>query len=262
LTVRGRLLRIAYQLHYHVWGNWSLARWLAGLPIVAAVVLIFWRLVNEGLVGAGVAFWLPVAVLLLLALAVILWVRWAIAHDYLVFTPQATPAPDRYALQPAAKVLLRATGEFEVEGKAHFFAQLLAYWRTFATREHSVMAIAHKTRYLGIGVLPDLDVGMWYIFWCPEKMVELTPGLLTFGAEQRSGLRVRYDTPEISEFQRRQLPFWQRGRKFSRRKTVYLSFEDEATRQQVWSDLLADGTATGGATAASANSDQAPRSAT
>jgi hypothetical protein len=238
--VRGQMLRIAYQLHYHTWGNWSLARWLAGGPLVVAVFLVLSRLVNGGLAATGLPFWLPVALLVLLTLAVISWVRWAIGQDYLVFVPQGLPAPAGCALQPAAKIMVRATGRFEVEGKSHFFAHLLAYWRTFASREHAVMAIAHKTRFLGVGQVPDPNVGMWYIFWCPEKMVELAPGLVTFGNEERPGLCVRYNTPEISAFQRRQLPFWQRGRKFSRRETVYLSFDDETIRSQVWADLLAD----------------------
>ncbi len=239
--MRGRWLRLAYNLHYHYWGSWSLARWLAGLPLVLAALLVFWRLVHGGLRAAPWSFWLPVAALVALALVVIGWIRWAMRHSYIDFVPAAAlPAPAGCVLQPADKVLIRATGRFEVEGKTRFFANLLAYWRTFASREHAVMAIVHRTRFMLLGRIPEDDAGMWYIFWRPEKIVDLTGGTVAFGVERRAGLRVRYDTPEISDFQRRQLPVWQRRRKFSRRETVYLSFDDDEARRQVWADLLAD----------------------
>jgi hypothetical protein len=238
--VRSRLLWIAYRLHVHYWGSRSLERWALTGAWSAAIVLVL-----LGLGHLQADDWattiLPAALLAFLALGLHIYARWAAGQAYMIFEPDDTPPPPQgCAMLPADKILIRATGHFEVEGKLHFFAYLLAYWRTSATREHAVMAIVHRTRFLLLGGVPDRDVGMWYIFWCAEDMVELTPGQAIFGAERRPALRVRYDTPELSSEKRRHLPLWQRRRKFSRRETVWLAFDDEATRQRVWADLVAD----------------------
>ena len=136
-------------------------------------------------------------------------------------------------MAPADKVSVRATGRFQVEGKTQFHADLLAYWRTFASREHAMMAIAHQERFLLLGATPAENVGMWYIFVRAETVEEVTPGQLAFGSRHGPALRVAYRfTPPAGD--RRRQPR-------SSRETVYLAFEDEPVRQRVWADLLADG---------------------
>jgi hypothetical protein len=100
-------------------------------------------------------------------------------------------------LRPGDKVQMRATGRFAVNGQAHDFADLLAYWRTFASREHAVMAIQHDSHWLLLGTMPEELVGMWYIFFAPEAVRNLTPGRLTFG-QTGPALRAAY-TPAPGE---------------------------------------------------------------
>jgi len=151
------------------------------------------------------------------------------------FTSQpGIAAPAGLALDPKDKVKLHATGTFEVEGKTHFFAHLLAYWRTFTSREHAVMAIVHPSRFLKLAHMPEEHVGMWYIFFRPEAIRTITPGLLSFGAQTSPALRVSYlNSPPSSDKDQ--------GRAAKRSLvTVHLAFEDEESRQRVWADLLAD----------------------
>jgi hypothetical protein len=159
---------------------------------------------------------------------------------YLIFTAQPElPVPAGQALDPADKIALHATGQYEVEGKSHFFADLLAYWRTFATREHAVMAIVHESRYLLFGTMPESDIGMWYIFFKPRDIRSVAAGQLTYGAQHRPALAVSYlGPPGPSPSGLRRL--------FSKaptreKMTAYLVFDDEAGRACVWADLLADG---------------------
>lgn len=213
-ALRRTLFWVSYQLHGHDWCGWRLDIWLS----VALVLL-------AGLAALG---WLPgglativVMTVLFIALQIVLF--WAQRHQYISFTPQALPASPgpAAALAPTDKVEGRATGRFEVEGKGQCFSEIRAYYRTFATGEHAVMAIVPPSRFLLVGAWPKCDVGMWYMFFRPEQVLQLTPGLLHFDRQPRPALRIAYQAPE-------------------RREVVYLSFDDHATRQRVWCDLQKD----------------------
>ena len=233
------MLKLAYQLRYHYLGSRSWEGWLTTLVVLAAVVLALLRLPTF-LAGSDLWLWLPVALLLFLALLFWLYGRWAAGQSYVSFEPETgLSGPDGCALLPTDKVLIRATGWFEVEGKRHFFAHLLAYWRTFGSREHTVMAIVHKTTFLG-GQMPDDDTGMWYIFFCPDKILRIAPGRLTYGDEQRPALRLVYQPPRPPAGPPRRPTGRPRQRPLPRPETVYLSFDDEASRLRIWADLLAD----------------------
>jgi hypothetical protein len=230
-----RLLRTLYQLRYHEFAGWELDRWLATLTIGAG--LLVWLI---GRSDPGPTAMLESATLALVGIAVLLLRRWAAGRMYVVFRPQPEcPAPSGLALDPTDKISLRVTGEFEVEGKQHFFADLLAYWRTFATREHAVMAIQHASRYLLLGSMPGRDVGMWYIFFQPAMLTGVAPGQLIWGGQGRLALRVSYNLPlTVQPSLLRsllRLPV-----ETSERRLVYLAFDDEPGRSQVWADLLAD----------------------
>ena len=109
---------------------------------------------------------------------------------------------------------------FEVEGKERLFADLLAYWRSFGSREHAVMAIVHRSRFLLLGSVAERTLGMWYVFFTPAMIEAITPGTAAFGAATRPALRVAYRfTPPAA------------GRKAARPPSpasVYLSFADES----------------------------------
>ncbi len=230
-----RLLRIAYQLRYHSFAGWALDRWLATLLVVAA--LLVWL---AGRQRTEWPDWSLAGLLLLAGAAVLALRRWAAGRMYVVFLPDAgSPVPGGQALDPAQKIALRASGEFEVEGKQRFFADLFAYWRTFATREHAVMAIRPRSRYLLLGRAAAEDLGMWYIFIQPPMLTAVSAGELAWGGRCRPALEVRYRLPSAG----RQAA-WRRllGRPApdGERRLLYLAFNDQPARLRVWADLLAD----------------------
>ncbi len=214
MSPRSRLLKVAYQLHRYELGGRPLDRWLG-------IVLVL-----VGLLGALIARWGITFVAGLLLLGLILYEAWARHVGYVEFVAQGLADDghvpvEKVALDPQDKIPIRATGRFEVEGRSQFFVELQAFFRTFATREHAVIAYVPRSRFLGISQWPSREVGMWYIFFLPRQVVGLAPGRLGFGREHRPALRILYQ-----------------GEK--RVEAVYLSFDDEAARRRVWSDILWD----------------------
>jgi hypothetical protein len=230
-----RLLELAYRLRQHRLAGWCLDRW--GITLawgVAVVILLLWLLRGSPVVSAG--HWAFLALLALAGLFLIFLRAWAKGRSYVIFTPQpGLTVPPAAPLRPSDKVLVRATGRLEVEGRSGFFADLLAYWRTFASREHSVMAIAHESRFLGVGSRPAEDLGMWYAFFRPETIEAITPGSLAFGSRADPALRIAYrHTPQQPDDDRR------RAQPKSVRTVLYLACDDEMARERIWADLLAD----------------------
>jgi hypothetical protein len=140
--------------------------------------------------------------------------------------PDLPPAARR--LDPADKIAIYPTGQFEVEGKSAVFADLLAYWRSFASREHTIMAIVRPSRFLLLGKTAAHDIGMWYVFFTPGMITAITPGTIAFGPTRRLALRVTYWPAS--------------GRKPPQpiSRVLYIGFPDEIARQAVWADMLAD----------------------
>jgi hypothetical protein len=229
-----RLLKLTYLLRYHLVGEWSLLRWIVTLTWgSAALVLLRWLLRGRPALEAW--HWLVLGLLIASGAALLFFERWGARRHYVTFAPQShVTAPAGNRLAPDDKVKLWATGRFEVEAKVGFFVGLLAYWRTFTSREHAVMAIAHPARFLLVARRPDDQIGMWYIFFRPETITEIAPGELAFGGAREPALRIIY----------RYVPAVWKGKKPPRPvdEIVYLAFEDEETRLRVWADLLADRT--------------------
>jgi hypothetical protein len=228
-----RLYKLSYQLRTHYLAGWSLQRWGITLALGTTILLVFqWFFRGRPptpwwhwLLPAGLGFG-----------AAALWTlgKWATSHSYVQFVaePNST-APAPAALDPSDKVAVRATGHFAVEGQFQDFADLQAYWRTFASREHTVMAVAPRGRFLGLGRLPEELIGMWYLFIMPDAIHNVTPGRLTFGADEGPALRVRYTRTEPNANEKKP------PRVIA--ETAYLKFADESERSQVWGDLLAGG---------------------
>jgi len=231
-----RLLQLAYRLRNHRLAGWGIDRWGITLAWGAAVViLLLWLLQGKPFVSAG--HWAFLALLALAGLLLVILRAWAKGRSYVIFTLQSgQTAPSAVALRPSDKVLVRATGRFEVESRSAFFADLLAYWRTFASREHSVMAIAHESRFLGLGSRPAEELGMWYAFFRPETIDAVTAGSLAFGSRAGPALRIAYRhiPPQPDDGRRRAQPK-------PKRMVLYLACEDDETRGRIWADLLADG---------------------
>jgi hypothetical protein len=231
----GKILKILHQLSYHLFGSWSLLRWIVTLAWGAAIfVLAGWQV--RGRPPVSVGHWLVLALIFLVGLTLLLAGGWARRQFFVAFDRDGNIDPPLgEALPPTDKVLIHATGHFTVSNKTQHFTHLLAYWRTFASREHAIMAIIHDTRYLLISGTPEEHVGMWYIFFKAEMLLEIAAGQLTFGAADSPALRVAYKyTP----------PLPQDGKKRRRkpkpvRREIYLAFENSEDRLRVWADLLA-----------------------
>ncbi|MFN2166515.1 MAG: hypothetical protein ACK2U9_09675 [Anaerolineae bacterium] len=234
--MNARILEVAYRLRQHRMAGWALDRWAVTLAWGAGLLLLlFWAL--RGRPSLPAWHWVILVLLALVGVVLIVLRTAARRRFYVVFTPRpAVAVPAAAALRPSDKEAVRATGIFDVEGRARIFADLMAYWRTFASREHAVMAIAHESRYLVVGSRPAEDVGMWYAFFLPEAVEAVTAGDLIFGARLRPGLRIDYlrTVPVPDDGKRRSQPRPVRA-------VFYLACEDEETRARVWGDLLADG---------------------
>jgi hypothetical protein len=226
----GRLYKLAYQLRMHQFADAQLdvlARNLAF--IAAAIILLQWLVRGRPVLPAW--HWFTLALILLFALSLIVLRNVAAGADYVVFSAQPNlPAPAPRQMVPDDKEATFVSGRFEVEGKEARLADLTAYWRTFGSREHAVMAIQHPSRF-AVGSLPSSRIGMWYIFFQPVDVQSVVPGTVTFGAASRPGLRIVYRRVPQSEGKRP---------KKAVLEPVQLAFETEAGRDRVWADLLAD----------------------
>lgn len=226
-----RLLELAYQLRHHRLGDWGLDRWGITLAWGASLaILAQWLLRGRPMLPMW--HWLFLTVLILGGLGLRLLREWAVRRLYVEFEPLPQLVPPRAkALMPENKTPLRATGHFEVNGRARVCADLVAYWRTYASREHAVLAIQHRTRFLG-GSSPAEDVGMWYIFIRPEAVAAIVAGGLRYGSRRNPALRVAYRHQPLAVGGKRP------PKAFT--ATAFLAFDDEAAREQVWADLVAD----------------------
>jgi hypothetical protein len=227
-----RIFELAYQLRLHRMGGWALDRWAVTLAWGAsAFILTRWAWRGQPALPAW--HWLVLSLLLLGGAAVMALRGWAARRSYVIFLPEpglALPAP--LPLLPEDKIPLRATGRFDVQSRERLFADLPAYWRTYASREHAVLAIQHPSRFLLLGHSRDGDAGMWYAFIPPAAIREVMPGQLRYGRQVDPGLRVVY---------RRQPPAME-GKRSPKAVVamIYLAFEDEASRATVWADLAVD----------------------
>lgn len=215
----GRYFRVLYKLRHHVWINIPLNTWLVLLLLVLAPLFYFDVLPG----GSALAIFV-------LALIMVLYLSqwWANSRLYVLFeaAESANESGSPTVLGPRDKVLLRASGVFAVEGEEKRFTDLLAYYRTFETREHAVMARQTPTRFLGLGRSRPEVLGMWYIFFIPENLNAVTPGRLYFGSTPHPALRLDYVrlTPKDK----------------TKDSIVYLSFETARSMQQVLADILLD----------------------
>jgi len=225
------LLKIAYQLRHHCLGEWPLDRWAVTLALIAAAIIpLRWLVLERPQTPLA---WAILVLLIGAAIGVSTLRHWAARRGYVAFelqSDQPPPAPRR--LNPADKVAVYPTGQFEVEGKSAVFADLPAYWRSFASREHTIMAIVRPSRFLLLGKTAARDIGMWYVFFTPGMITAITLGTIAFGRTRRLALRVTYRfTPPASGHKPPQ-PISQ---------VLYIGFSDEIARQAVWADMLADG---------------------
>jgi hypothetical protein len=225
-----RLYKLAYQLRMHRLGDTQLDVLTRNLAfLAAAIILIQWLLRGRPALPAW--HWLTLGLILFVAFGIIALNNAAGRAGYVRFAAQpAPPPPPPLAMSPDDKEPVRATGRFEVQEKRGFLADLPGYWRTFGSREHAVMAMQGNSRFL-LGSLPPDRLGMWYAFFRPEDVEEVTAGVVVFGGDKRPGLRIAYRFVPPSDGKKPKKPV---------REVLRLAFDDEAARNRVWADLLAD----------------------
>ncbi len=227
----GRLLKLAYDLRRHRLAGWTLERW--GVTLAwAAVALILAQWLVRGRPALPAWHWAVLALLVFGALVLKVFGAWAERRCFVAFAPETgwtLPAPA--ALDPTDKIPLRATGIFEVQNKTRLLADRTAYWRTYASREHAILAIEHRSSFL-LARSPEEEAGMWYLFCRPATILSLAPGRVSHGTRTAPALRIVYRyTPPAVEGKRPPKPF---------DATAYLAFDDDPAREAVWRDLLAD----------------------
>lgn len=215
MSVAGWLLQLSYRLSRHYIGALSIGVWLVviGLGVVVVDVLPSVRILPPVKWAAGA---IGVATLALLI--------WGKAIRYRLFCPARAASslpPDVTPIRGLEHVKVRATGNFSVEGKERFYANLEAIYHTFETREHAVMAHVPWTRFLLFAQSHRVDAGMWYIFFKPHQIESIQLGTLKYGSRPKPALRVVY-----------------RGEK--RSEEVCLAFENEADRAKAAVDLWHD----------------------
>jgi hypothetical protein len=212
---------------------------------VVVVLLLAALLMASGLLPGG-----PMGGLvgLLLIVALLAGQRLAGGRQYVYFQADSSlvqPPADATPLNPTDKLALRATGLFEVEGKAQRFSELPAWYRSFSTREHAIMAVVQPGRRLaGLVRWPEDEVGMWYIFIKHHELHAVQPGVLRFGRSCRPALRLHIQQTQPDKGAVMDAWGLQWGKDKSqlatRQQTIYLSFDGEAERARVMGDVLLD----------------------
>jgi len=182
----GNYYRFLYQLNHHYLVEVNLRTWLNWAMVILAVMMLLVRF-QGSLIVAGLAM----VILVFLSLSS----RWARRRYYIHLVPDKNPSPPEdppLPLWPQDKLLHHASGHFHVEGKEGDWTHLIAYYRTFETREHTIMARLTPAQFLKVGQVNPETLGMWYIFISPENLLDVTPGRIYFGGEGEPGLRLRW----------------------------------------------------------------------
>ncbi len=233
------LLETLYNLRRYQTMGAPLERWIAIVLLLAALSMVA-GLLPGGLPGALVG--------LVLTLALLVGQRMAQRRQYVHFRPKgpaAQPLSGAMPMNPADKLLLHATGLFEVEGKAQRFTELPAAYRSFSTREHALMAVVRPARLLaGLARWPEGDIGMWYIFIKSSELRQVQPGTLRFGRSERPALQLLVE--QVLPDKNAVMDAWglqwgsDKSKLNTRQQTIYLSFDGETERARVMADLMAD----------------------
>lgn len=214
----GLLLRFLQRLDDHQWYDTSLFIWLVSLLLLLSLFPILGLL--PGGLTLSAALWISVLLLYLGR-----W--WGRRHFYTHFVPEPMPAlaRDIPPLYPADKLLLHATGLLGVEGKQGKFNDLIAYYRTFETREHAIMARQTPSRFLW-GRTPPRLLGMWYAFVHPHELQDVQAGKIYLGSKAYPALRLHICRQN------------EKGKEV--REKLYLRFSSPEDRARVLADLLLD----------------------
>ncbi len=216
----GSYYRLLYNLDRHYFVEVKLRTWLNWMLALLAMIILLLRPPGGWMIALA-----PLLAIVILSVSN----RFARRRYYIHFVPEQHPQPPEDApapLWPEDKLLHRASGHFHVEGMEDDWTDLIAFYRTFETREHAIMARRTPTRFLRVGQVNPETLGMWYLFISPADLLEVTPGRIYYGEEGKPGLRLRW---------RR---FNEKGKPLE--DVAFLHFDSEADRERVQADLRLD----------------------
>jgi len=216
----GSYYHLLYDLENHYFLEVKMRTWLNWAFFLLVLIALLVRF-STGVVLAVLA--------LFLIFFISLSIRWAKRRYYCHFVPDPRPLPSpdsMMPLWPEDKLLHHVSGHFQVEGKAGDWTHLIAYYRTFETREHAIMARQTPSSFLKYGRCDPDTLGMWYIFIMPEDLLAVTRGRVYFGGMAQPGLRLHYRC------------FNEKGKAAT--SLAFLQFDSEADLERVQADLLLD----------------------
>lgn len=177
---------------------------LGGAPLGRAITVLFLAL--AGLWATGLlpgrwtvsAFWLA---MLAVHLALAASMR---RNDFVAFEASQNMEPAAGTFVAEDKAPVHVTGLLSVEGKYRRFTFLPGYYRTFATREHAILALVRKRSLWGLAAVPEDEPGMWYAFVSPDQIRSVTAGKIRFDGEVLDAIAVAYTVtiPAKNRFQR------------------------------------------------------------
>lgn len=219
----GSLRTFLHNASNHYIGGSTLFRYLLWIPVIAALV---W------LTGWLPLRWVGVGVFVLLALALVITLRYWRGRDFVRFHEQSRPEVTPEPIDSQDKVPIHATGFFEVEGKQQRYTWLPGYYRTFATREHALLCIVQEQQFLRVSRRLAEDTGMWYVFFTGSVVEGVRWGKLHYGNQPRTAIAVDYRVtiPPKNRFQREKVVT----------ETLYMAVQDEEDGHRILADLLHD----------------------
>ena len=204
---------------------------LGGAPLGRAVSTVL--LVLAGLWATGLlpGRWAVTALWLSLLAAHITLAAALRRKSYVVF--EAAPHPQ--ATEPFAaesRTPVYVTGLLSVEGKCRRFTFLPAYYRTFATREHAILALVRTRGLWGLASLPEDEPGMWYAFVTPDQIRSVTSGKIRFDGQIFDAVALSYSltAPAKHRFQREK----------TTTETLYIAATNAQDAARLCSDLVFD----------------------
>jgi len=209
------LLYLGYKLETHYLFDVSLRDWLwvllAAPPAIAALRYLSWSVA------------VPLS---LLAASLLIETFWAKRKGFFVFrrAPVSTGDPSHPPLQADEAVACRTCGTFAVGGKHRYLVNeeaLLSYVRT---REHILIAVVKRTRFLLLARSQRKEEGCWYVFFMPDRVRHVTEGYLACGRRTRPGLALDYQSEDQPD----------------RVATVYVAFDDPHSLARAIADLHVD----------------------
>ena len=213
----GRLLAFLYRSQYRRFLGLTIRGWLGWIP--------FWLFVAGVVLRWPIWLWL---LFLLLFIAVRVAYMLAARMGYQRFVlDEGYRLPDTAEAQPVnQKIPLRATGIFSLNDREDYVLQHPGeYWRV-PLGQHIFMIQHRAGRFL-------------YQVIKPEYVVEVQPGFLLFGAEPHRALALTFLVtwgPQYAEYKLYYVGA-DNARPPEQKRTVYLTFENEAALHKAWRSL-------------------------